>query len=141
MRLAVIAGLNPERAFAPLKRTRFPEDKYDTSRPLSIEEGINLGKTVVTNDSAQLRGTPGIDVILEVTGNLVAGVRHALLCCEHKKHILMVNVEAGVLAGPLLVHKAREAGIIYSMAYSYQPALIAELVNWARTAGLSVSGP
>ncbi|KAL1631707.1 hypothetical protein SLS56_004381 [Neofusicoccum ribis] len=48
----------------------------------------------------------------------------------------MVNVEADVLAGPLLAQKAREAGIIYSMAYGDQPALIAEMVDWARTAGL-----
>lgn len=50
----------------------------------------------------------------------------------------MVNVEADVLAGPLLARRAREAGIIYSMAYGDQPALICELVDWARTAGLSV---
>jgi predicted homoserine dehydrogenase-like protein len=48
----------------------------------------------------------------------------------------MINVEADVLAGPLLVRKAREAGIIYSMAYGDQPAIISELVDWARTAGL-----
>lgn len=50
----------------------------------------------------------------------------------------MINVEADVLAGPLLVRKAKEAGIIYSMAYGDQPALIAEMVDWARTAGLYV---
>ncbi|GME65986.1 putative saf domain-containing protein [Neofusicoccum parvum] len=50
----------------------------------------------------------------------------------------MVNVEADVLAGPLLAQKAREAGIIYSMAYGDQPALIAEMVDWARTAGFDV---
>lgn len=48
----------------------------------------------------------------------------------------MVNVEADVLAGPLLARRAKEAGIIYSMAYGDQPALICELVDWARTAGL-----
>jgi predicted homoserine dehydrogenase-like protein len=50
----------------------------------------------------------------------------------------MINVEADVLAGPFLAKKAREAGIIYSMAYGDQPALIAELVDWARAAGLYV---
>ena len=50
----------------------------------------------------------------------------------------MVNVEADVLAGPLLTRKAAEAGIIYSMAYGDQPALIAEMVDWARAAGFNV---
>jgi predicted homoserine dehydrogenase-like protein len=46
----------------------------------------------------------------------------------------MVNVVAGVLAGPLLARRAADAGVIYSMAYGDQPALIAELVDWARIA-------
>ena len=63
-----------------------------------------------------------------------------MLCyaASTRKHIVMVNVEADVLAGPLLAKKATEAGIIYSMAYGDQPALIAELVDWARAAGFNV---
>ncbi|CAG9988342.1 unnamed protein product [Clonostachys byssicola] len=138
IRLAGIADLSADRALASLKRTGYPEDKYDATAKLSISEGIKAGKTAITTDSAALIATPEIDVILEVTGNPSAGIRHALLCCEHKKHIVMINVEADVLAGPLLARKAKEAGIIYSMAYGDQPALIAELVDWARTAGFEV---
>lgn len=138
MRLAGIADLSAERALASLKRTGYPAERYDETLSMSLEEGIKAGKTVVTTDSEKLISQPGIDVILEVTGNPAAGVRHALLCCEHKKHIVMVNVEADVLAGPLLTRKAKEAGIIYSMAYGDQPALIAEMVDWARTAGFNV---
>ena len=47
----------------------------------------------------------------------------------------MVNVEADALAGPLLAHRAREAGIVYSLAYGDQPALICEMVDWARACG------
>jgi predicted homoserine dehydrogenase-like protein len=68
----------------------------------------------------------------------VAGIRHALACCEHGKHIVMVNVEADCLAGPLLARRARAAGIVYSLAYGDQPALICELVDWARAAGFEV---
>lgn len=138
MRLAGIADLSSDRAFAALKRTNYPTEKYDTTVNASISEGIRSGKTIVTTDSSALIATPEIDVILEVTGNPAAGIKHALLCCEHKKHTVMINVEADVLAGPLLARKAKEAGIIYSMAYGDQPALIAEMVDWARTAGFDV---
>jgi predicted homoserine dehydrogenase-like protein len=138
MRLAGIADLSADRAKAALKRTGYPEHLYDTTGSLSIEDGIRQNKTAITTDSAALISTPGIDVILEITGSPAAGIRHALLCCEHKKHIVMINVEADVLAGPLLARKARETGIIYSMAYGDQPALICELVDWARTAGFDV---
>lgn len=50
----------------------------------------------------------------------------------------MVNVEADVLCGPLLARKAKEAGVIFSMAYGDQPALIAEMISWARSCGFTV---
>ena len=50
----------------------------------------------------------------------------------------MVNVEADALAGPLLAAEARAAGVVYSMAYGDQPALVAELVDWARATGFRV---
>ena len=138
VRLAGIADLSIDRALASLERTGYPADKYDQTAKISLEEGIRIGKTAITSDSGKLISQREIDVILEVTGSPAAGVKHALLCCEHKKHIVMINVEADVLAGPLLTRKAKEAGIIYSMAYGDQPALIAELVDWARAAGFEV---
>ena len=50
----------------------------------------------------------------------------------------MVNVEADAVAGPPLARRASEAGLVYSLAYGDQPALICELVDWARTAGFTV---
>ena len=38
----------------------------------------------------------------------------------------MVNVEADVLAGPLLAAEARNKGVVYSLAYGDQPALTCE---------------
>ena len=140
LHLAGIADLSAERAVASLKRTGFNTANYDTTpeKQISIDEAIKTGRTTITTDSAELIAHPDIDVVMECTGSPTAGVRHVLLCCEHKTHIVMVNVEADVLCGPALVQKANEAGIIYSMAYGDQPALIAELVDWARTAGFHV---
>ncbi len=67
-----------------------------------------------------------------------AGIAHVLACCERGKHIVMVNVEADALAGPLLARRAQQAGIVYSLAYGDQPALICEMVDWARACGFEV---
>jgi predicted homoserine dehydrogenase-like protein len=67
-----------------------------------------------------------------------AGIAHALACIRAGKHVVMVNVEADALAGPLLARRAREAGVVYSLAYGDQPALICELVDWARACGFEV---
>ena len=80
-----------------------------------------------------------VDVVIEATGDPAAGIAHALAAIAAKKPIIMVNVEADALAGPLLARKARDAGVIYSLAYGDQPALIAELVDWARSAGFTVA--
>ena len=61
-------------------------------------------------------------------------------CCaiEHGRHVVMVNVEADALVGPLLARRARQAGVVYTLAYGDQPALICELVDWARLRGFEV---
>ena len=81
---------------------------------------------------------PGVDIIVEATGNPIAAVEHALAAFKNGKHVVMVTVEADAMCGPLLARRAREAGVVYSLAYGDQPALICDLVDWARAAGFSV---
>ena len=70
-----------------------------------------------------------LEVVIDATGDPAAGVRHALAASDNGLHMIMVNVEADVLAGPLLAARARDAGTVYSLAYGDQPALICELVD------------
>jgi predicted homoserine dehydrogenase-like protein len=89
-------------------------------------------------DSGTALAAQDLEVVIEATGNPAAGVVHALAAIEAGRHVVMVNVEADVLCGPALAARAREAGVVYSMAYGDQPALVAELVDWARAAGFRV---
>jgi predicted homoserine dehydrogenase-like protein len=96
-----------------------------------------IASTTFTNDSGKLASSQ-IEVVVEATGSPAAGIKHARRAIEAGKHIVMVNVEADVLAGPLLAEEARNAGIVYSLAYGDQPALTAEMVDWARATGFRV---
>ena len=89
-------------------------------------------------DGKELCARDDVDVVLEVTGSPPAGIAHARAAFANGKHIVMVNVEADVLAGPLLAREAKSAGVVYSMGYGDQPALVCELVDWARAAGFEV---
>jgi predicted homoserine dehydrogenase-like protein len=80
-----------------------------------------------------------VDVVVEATGDPGAGIAHARAAIAAHKPIVMVNVEADALAGPWLAAKARSAGVVYSLAYGDQPALIAEMVDWGRSAGFVVA--
>lgn len=133
--LAAVADLNPQRAGEGLARTGWPCEQYSAN---SLAEALAKGSTFITNDALAVIAAGGIDVVIDATGSPSAGIRHVLACCAHGKHIVMVNVEADALAGPLLARKAREAGIVYSLAYGDQPALICEMVDWARASGFEV---
>ncbi len=133
--LVAVADLSPDRARASLARVGWEDARY---RATSLAQALKEGSTFITDDAAAVIANDVVEVVIDATGSPAAGIAHALLCCEHRKHIIMVNVEADVLAGPLLARRAKEAGIIYSMASGDQPALIAEMVDWARTIGLEV---
>ena len=81
---------------------------------------------------------PEIDIVIEATGNPVAAVEHILAAFRHGKHVVNVTVEADAFCGPMLAQKAKEAGVVYSLAYGDQPAIICDLVDWARAAGFPV---
>lgn len=98
-----------------------------------------VAATVFTDDATTIINRADVDVVVEITGNPAAGISHALAAIDAGKHIVMVNVEADVLAGAALAARAQAAGVVYSMAYGDQPALIAELVDWARACGFKVT--
>lgn len=81
MRLAGIADISTDRAFAALKRTGYPVERYSNDLSLSISEGVKAGKTIITSDVEKLIAAPEVDIVLECTGSPAAGVKHALLVC------------------------------------------------------------
>ncbi|MBD0272954.1 MAG: Gfo/Idh/MocA family oxidoreductase, partial [Acetobacteraceae bacterium] len=136
LHVAGIADLSIPRAREALARVGWPEERYAApSLDAAFDGG---GATALTEDAMALMAEPRIEVVVECTGHPAAGLRHALAAIEHGKHVVMVNVEADVLAGPLLAERAREAGVVYSMAYGDQPALVCELVDTIRTMGFPV---
>ena len=130
-----VADLAPDRARAALARTGWPEERYAAA---SFDEALKTGGTHITDSADKLIGSPGIEVILEVTGNPIAGAYHAVRSIDAGCHVIMVNVEADCMIGPVLAARAHRAGVVYAMAYGDQPALICELVDWCRTVGFDV---
>ena len=135
MQVVGVAELDVARARSQLKTAGWPEAKFAAG---SIDDALKSGGLHVTGDAGALIAHPGIEVVVEATGVPGAGIAHALSAIANGKHIVMVNVEADVVAGPLLARKAKAAGVVYSLAWGDQPALICEHVDWARAAGFKV---
>ncbi|MCP5366810.1 MAG: flagellar biosynthesis protein FlgA [Hyphomicrobiales bacterium] len=135
LHLLGVADLSVDRARRAMATTGWPDG---ASAPASFAQALAGGGTFLTEDSEALIAADGMEVVIDATGDPGAGIRHVLACCHHRRHVVMVNVEADALAGPLLARKAAEAGIVYSLAYGDQPALICEQVDWARACGFRV---
>jgi predicted homoserine dehydrogenase-like protein len=135
MHVVAVADLDVARARRQLDIAGWPPDAFSAK---SLGDAFKTGRTHVTPDADAMIAFPDVEVIVEATGVPPAGIRHALRAIDHGKHIVMVNVEADALAGPLLARKAKAAGVVYSLAWGDQPALICEHVDWARACGFKV---
>jgi predicted homoserine dehydrogenase-like protein len=124
LEVPIVADLDPARARAACATVG-----WDTHR---------IGGTRFVTSGTELCADPDIDVVVEATGSAAAGIAHARAAIRAGRHIVMVNVEADVLAGPLLAAEARNKGVVYSLAYGDQPALTCELVDWASACGFDV---
>ena len=124
LQVAVIADLDPDRARAACRGVGWDDARLNATRFI---------------DSGTAAAQADVDVVIEATGAPEAGIRHALAAIDAGHHVVMVNVEADVLAGPILAARAAQAGVVYSMAYGDQPALVSEMVDWARAAGFQVA--
>ncbi len=123
--VAAIADLDPDRA-------------RGACRTVGWDEG-RVAAMAFLDDGAALAARDDVDVVIEATGHPRAGIAHARAAIANGKHVIMVNVEADVLVGPALAAEARAAGVVYSMAYGDQPALVSEMVDWARATGFLVT--
>ena len=124
LQVSVIADLRPDNARKACAEVGWSDEQ--------------IGSVTFTDDAMEMLLRHDVDVVAEATGNPVAGLLHAREAIRQGKHIVMVNVEADVLAGALLAEEARAAGVVYSMAYGDQPALTCEMVEWARACGFNV---
>ena len=133
--LVGIADLSPDAACRNLARVGWDAQRIQAP---SLDAAMKDGRTHVGDDWQALVRHPAIDVIVECTGHPIAAVDHCLEAFAQRKHVVNVTVEADAFCGPLLAKRAADAGVVYSLAFGDQPALICDLVDWARTCGFPV---
>ncbi|MSQ88046.1 MAG: flagellar biosynthesis protein FlgA [Betaproteobacteria bacterium] len=133
--LLAIADLAPAKARENLKKVGWDPLRMAAA---SIDEALKNKCTHISDDWQALVSHPALDIVIEATGNPLVAVEHILAALRHGKHVVNVTVEADAYCGPMLARKALEAGLVYSLAYGDQPAIICDLVDWARAAGFPV---
>ena len=133
--LVGIADLSPDAARTNLARVGWNPEKLNAT---NLDQAVKEGSTCISDDWQSLVRHPSIDIVVECTGSPLHAVDHILESFAHGKHVVNVTVEADAFCGPLLAKRAQAAGVVYSLAFGDQPALICDLVDWARTCGFPV---
>lgn len=79
-----------------------------------------------------------IDVVVDATGVPDVGARIAMDSINNKKHIVMLNVEADVVVGPILNKMSKEAGVVYTGTAGDEPGSVKEIFDFAQATGFQV---
>ncbi len=139
IKVSIIADVYKDKALrAYVKFARFnSKNVVEVNDVDTANHYIEKGTPSITTNSRVLIES-NLDVILESTGVPEVAARHAYDAINKKKNIVMATVEAECVVGPLLAKMAQEKGVVYSQAYGDQPALIAELYDWAASCGFKV---
>ena len=134
----VVADANLEAARQACRHAGFADQDIVLCEGRSAAlQALERGQMVILSDALLMMDLP-IDVIVESTGAVEAGARHALEAINHGKHVVMVNKETDVVVGPILKHLADRASVVYTAPDGDQPSLLTGLVGWARELGLEV---
>jgi len=134
----VVADANLQAARQACHHAGFADEEIVICESRSAAlQAIERDQMVILSDALLMMDLP-VDVIVESTGAVEAGARHALGAIHHGKHVVMVNKETDVVVGPILKHLADRAGVVYTAPDGDQPSLLIGLVGWARELGLEV---
>jgi predicted homoserine dehydrogenase-like protein len=114
---------------------RAPEMADDAA---ATARSIARGRLAVARSYRDVCNSPGVDVVIDATGNPNVGAQVAQATIAAGKHIVMMNVEADVTIGPYLSAKAAEAGVVYTLGAGDEPSSTMELVNCLRGLGYPI---
>ena len=129
MRNAVICDIRVEAAVRAFEINGVKKkDVHIADNVGAANDAIRAGKPVITQDSRMMPELE-VDCVVEGTGVPEVGAEVAFRCIQGGKHIIMLNVEADVVVGPILHQMASRAGVIYSVSSGDEPGLITELVD------------
>jgi predicted homoserine dehydrogenase-like protein len=149
--IVVQVGLMPGMRIGAISEHRLPRaidaalmagwdkgDIVETGTASGIDRAIEMGKIAVTQDLEALAAAGRIDVVIDATGNPNVGATFALAAMRHRKHVVMLNVEADITIGRALKAEAAKAGVVYTGAAGDEPAATLELIGFVQSLGFTI---
>ena len=100
-----------------------------------LEHAIAQNQHTVTSDPSLLCTAPGVDCVVEATGEIDFAAQVCMKAFAHKKHAIVLNAELDATLGPILKHHADKAGVVYGQADGDQPAVLMNLYRYVESLG------
>ena len=104
----------------------------------AANSAMERGKFVIADDYNAVLGANLIDVVVDATGVPETGAKVALGSIYNHKHIVMLNVESDIVAGPYLNMLAKKEGVVYTGSAGDEPGAAMELYDFAKASGFEV---
>lgn len=101
-----------------------------------LEDAVERGECVVTDDPALLCEADNIDVVLEVTGSIEFAARVVMRAISAGKHVVTMNAELDATIGCILKSYADRAGVILTNVDGDQPGVIMNLFRFVKGIGV-----
>ena len=101
-----------------------------------LEDAIRSGMPAVTDNPELLCASEQIEALIDITGDVNFGAQLALDAISHKKPLVLMNAEVDATIGPILHHKAREAGVLFTLVDGDQPGVQMNLFRYVTSLGL-----
>jgi predicted homoserine dehydrogenase-like protein len=101
-----------------------------------VNQGVYQGQPVIARDGLLLAQSDEIDVILDLTANIEGGAALATSGITNGKHVIGYNAELSATLGPILKHKADQAGVVITEADGDQPGVLMNLYRFIEGMGM-----
>ncbi|WP_018634728.1 NAD(P)H-dependent oxidoreductase [Parafrankia elaeagni] len=135
MRLVAVANrtlANGERAYAEAG-----VEPVRVESAAALDAAIAAGTPAVIEDAFELLKAENLDCIVDVTGAVEFGARVTVAAIERGLPIVTMNAELDGTVGPLLAHRAREAGVVLTGADGDQPGVQGNLMRFVIGLGVT----
>lgn len=127
MRPVAIADIHLKKAIDCAKWLQADYDIVDTIQDLNF--AIQRGRLAITDNAELLASSNLVHVFVESSSSVFQGAMHAMKAISSHQHVVMMNFEADLMYGPLLLRAAEDEGVVYTCADGDKPTVIKKLVD------------
>ncbi len=138
-KVRLICDVNLNMVIQTLKDVGFSEDIISVvTNKLDAEVAIAQGKIALTDNASIVPKVSPIEAIVEATGVPTVAALNAFAAIQDGKNIVLLTVEADIVAGRILRKMAESAGVVYTISDGDEPGVIKKLYDMAISLGFDV---